>query len=206
MVVGGYRVGQREADSRLADAGLAADERDLALSLFRPFPKIREQREFALAADKLREFRADFRVKPALDRLLAGDLERDDRLRKALGLLRLQPLASKASAQQPARDLRNDDGVRRRQLLETRRQIGSFAGRRDLRRSVHHVVSDDDETGRHPNPHLQGLARGQQKPPDLGDQIEPGANRVFGLVLMRRRISEIGQQPVAQELGDIPAV
>src|SRR5262249_955354 len=40
---------------------------------------------------------------------------------------------------------------------------------------------------------------------DLCDEIEPGPDGAFSIILVRLRIAEIGKEPVSHESGDVPA-
>jgi hypothetical protein len=61
-------------------------------------------------------------------------------------------------------------------------------------------IADHREPGGDAKPHLQILARRQSA--DRFYHRETGAHRPLGIVLMRSRIAEIDQHPVAHEFGD----
>ena len=61
-------------------------------------------------------------------------------------------------------------------------------------------IADHGEPGGDAEPHAQILARRQSA--DRLDHRQPGAHRPLGIVLMRLRIAEIDQHPVAHVLGD----
>ena len=69
-----------------------------------------------------------------------------------------------------------------------------------LRRAIADQVADHDEPGGDAEPHAQILARWQSA--DRLDHREPGAHGPLGIVLMRLRLAEIDQHPVAHVFGD----
>jgi hypothetical protein len=61
-------------------------------------------------------------------------------------------------------------------------------------------ITHDDDPGGQPNADLQSVERLQLA--DALDQGEPSENRTLGVVLVRLRVAEIDQHPVAHILGD----
>jgi hypothetical protein len=107
------------------------------------------------------------------------------------------------TAELTARGIGNDDGIRCGKRLQACREIGRFTDDRLLlRRARADQVADDHQPGGDADAHLQRLARRRVEPADGVDDLQTGAHGAFGLVLVGARIAEIGQQPIAHELGD----
>ncbi len=110
-------------------------------------------------------------------------------------------------AEHRARGRADDDLVRLRQCLQTRRQVRRLADDRGFRRrSFADLVADDHRSGGDADPHRE-LDPG--RPADRGiqlrhriDDIETRPHRSLGLVLMGARVAEIDQDAVAHVLGD----
>ena len=62
-------------------------------------------------------------------------------------------------------------------------------------------VADDDQPGRDADPDPQGLPR-RLEIAHRRHQLEPSPNRPLGIVLLRPRVAEVGQHPIAHVLGD----
>ena len=63
-------------------------------------------------------------------------------------------------------------------------------------------VADDDQPGGDADPDLQRLARRCLQSADRRHDLQAGAHAALSFVLVRARIAEICEQPVAHELGD----
>ncbi len=63
-------------------------------------------------------------------------------------------------------------------------------------------IADHDDAGRDADADLQRLVRARVELRDRCGDIEAGPNRPFGVLLMRSREAEIGEHPIAHELGD----
>ncbi len=74
-----------------------------------------------------------------------------------------------------------------------------------LRQLLADGVTDDDQAGRYPNPHLQQVPGREQELTDLRHEVKPGSHRAFSIVLVRLGVTEIGEESVAHESGDVPA-
>ena len=69
-----------------------------------------------------------------------------------------------------------------------------------LRGTLADQIADHDQPGGDADPHAQSLSRRQSA--DRLDEREAGAHRPLGVVLVRLRVAEIDQHPVAHVLGD----
>jgi hypothetical protein len=111
------------------------------------------------------------------------------------------------TAEHRARGRADDDLVRLRQCLQTRRQVRRLADDRGLRcRSFADLVADDHRSRGDADPHRE-LDPG--RPRDRGiqlrhriDDIETHPHRTLGLVLMGPRVAEIDEDAVAHVLRD----
>ena len=99
------------------------------------------------------------------------------------------------------------DAVGRREALQARGKIDGFTDSGvALFGALPNEIADHDEAGRDPDADGRRMAErttrldragGRQHPHDL----EPGAHRALGIVLMRGRIAEIDQNAIADEAG-----
>ena len=130
------RVAKLLDQPRLADAGLADDQRELAFAFERARPAARQQRKFVLAADERRQARAA--AAPAAAARPHDAIERHRR-RHALEVMRALVLGDEQACDLPLHGRRDDDRARLRGGLHARGDIGRlaehFAGRVDHDRS-----------------------------------------------------------------------
>ncbi|MGA7386985.1 MAG: hypothetical protein WBW99_03525 [Pseudolabrys sp.] len=102
-------------------------------------------------------------------------------------------------AEQPACRRSNDDCPRLGQGLKARR---------NARRVTNHslfpqctLAADHHQAGGYANADRERLVCARLEPCNSGSNIEPRAHGSLGIVLVRTRIAEIGQYPVAPEIG-----
>ncbi len=69
----------------------------------------------------------------------------------------------------------------------------------------HPDVSDHDETGVDADPHGRPFRR-RPHPPDAVEDLEPRVHGAHGVVLVRGREAEVGQDPVAEVLREVAGV
>jgi hypothetical protein len=106
-------------------------------------------------------------------------------------------------ADQVAGDAGEDDLPGFRKSLQARREVGGLADHRLLlRRALADQIADDDKPGRNANADGEPLRSTGLQTRHRRCYFQPGAHRPLGVVLMRPRIAEIGQHPVAHEFGD----
>jgi hypothetical protein len=190
-------------DPRLADARLARQEHRLPLAVLDLLPAIEQQGDLLLAPDQQRE-PGRARLEPALDRSRPGDPPHRHRVGEALQHLRPEILEFERAADQPPRRGSDQDRVGLRQRLQPGRQVGRLADDRLLLGGAFaDKVADDHHSGGDADPRRQGLADGRAEPPDRLDGGQAGQHRAFGVVLVRPRVAEVGQHPVAHVLGDV---
>jgi hypothetical protein len=188
---------------RLADAGLAANQHDLALAAPGPLLALGQALEFMLAADEPGEARGAVGFEAARERRWTLHHRDFDRLAESLDRTRAEFAQLKQIAEQPARRGRDDDGAGFGEGLHPRRKVRRLANHLEPARSaLCDEIADDDEPGRNPDPHLEPQTRLHVDGLDRGGDLEPGANRALGIVLVSGWIAEIGQDAVAHQSRD----
>ena len=201
------RLSQALHQAGLADPGLALDQHDLAAAMAAAVPGPQQQPHLLLAPDEGCRAPGPGRGKPALDIPRRQDAPGRHRLGEPLQLIGPQILEVEVIAEHRARGRADDDLVRLRQCLQTRRQVRRLADDRGFRcGSFADLVADDHRPGGDADPHRE-LDPG--RPADCGiqlrhriDDIETRPHRTLGLVLMGARVAEIDQDAVAHVLRD----
>ena len=191
---------QRAERAALADAGLAREQHHLALAVLRERPALEQQADLLLAADERGQALLRGRLEPARGLADTDDAVRTRRLRDALELRLAEVNVVEAAAREAPHALAHDDVVGRRDALQPRREVHRLAERTFLGRR------HDDQAGRDADAHLQRAGFGQVEPADRLDDLEPGANRAFGLALVRERVAEERDHAVAEALEKVALV
>ena len=201
------RLSQALHQAGLADPGLALDQHDLAAAMATAVPGAQQQPHLLLAPDEGCRTPGPGRGKPALDIPRRQDAPGRHRLGEPLQLRCPQILEVEVIAEHRAGGRADDDLVRLRQGLQTRRQVRRLADDRGFRcGSFADLVADDHRSGGDADPHRE-LDPG--RPGDRGiqlrhriDDVETRPHRPLGLVLMGARVAEIDEDAVAHVLGD----
>ena len=191
-------------DPRLADAGLAGEDRDLALAVVaRLLPALAQERDLLLAADHRRQAGGAQRLEPAdaARRDHAGQL---DRTGEALELVLAQLLAVEQAADQTAGPGADDDAAGLCERLQAGGEVRRLADHRLLLgAAVADQVADHHEPGRDADPGLEPEVGPRRQRRDRLDQLEAGAHRPLGVALVGLRIAEVGEHAVAHVLGEM---
>ncbi len=109
-------------------------------------------------------------------------------------------------AYQTAGRLADHHAARCRQRLQAGREVGCVADYCPFaRRALADQLADHHEPRGDADPRRQRLAARIAEMSDCRRDREPGPHRPLGLVLVRLRPAEIGQDAVAHVLGDMPA-
>ena len=201
------RLPQSLHQAGLADPGFPLDQHDLAAAVAAAVPGPQQQPHLLLAPDEGCRAPGPCCGKPALDIPRRQDAPGRHRLGEPLELIGPQILEGEVIAEHRARGGTDDDLVRLRQCLQTRRQVWRLADDRGFRcGSFADLVADDHRPGGDPDPHRE-LDPG--RPVECGiqlrhriDDIETRPHRTLGLVLMGARVAEIDQDAVAHVLRD----
>ena len=126
-----------------------------------------------------------------------------DRLGKTLDRLPAEVAQPEKAADEAAGRAGEQDLPRLREGLQSRREIGRLA--RDgllLRRAIADHIADHDEAGGDADAHPGPRYAARLQPRDRRGDFEAGPHRALGIVLMRARVAEIGEDAVAHEFGD----
>ncbi|MCX7363407.1 MAG: hypothetical protein NTV97_16355 [Alphaproteobacteria bacterium] len=133
----------------------------------------------------------------------AHDLERPHGLGDTLHGLGSERGENEEIADQPTGRLGDHDAVGRAEAEETGGEVGRFADDVDLARDiVAHDVADHDRSGGDADPRRERSTAGRRQCLHRVDGPEPRPDGAFRGILGRLGIAEIGQHPVAHELGD----
>ncbi len=187
----------------LADARIADDEHDLAVTIPRALERVEEQAELARAPDERRQPPIGLHVQ-ARPRLARGD---DVPRRDRFGLSPKVHLAERArlevAAHEPMRGVRDHHAARFARLLQARRHVGRVAHGGVVHPEVAADASDHDETGVQPLPRAEADAARRELLPVVlerpGD-AERGMDRPARMILVRDRRAEERHDPVPEEL------
>jgi len=190
--------GELSGETRLADAGLAREQDDLAGAAPGLVQAVVQQGALGRPPDEVGDPAAR-RLEPALRHGDALDREGLDRLGEALRCLAAEIGEPEEVADEAASGAGEDDLTRLRQSLQARREVGRVAG--DI--VLYNLAAHDNQPGGNPHARLELFDLIQLRHPI--DQRQSAARGTLGVVLMRPRIAEIGQHPVAHVAGDKPA-
>ena len=196
-------------EARLADAGLAAEQHQLPLAVSRPPPAVEQQGQLRRAPDQRCQARGRFprleaARRPARPQHAPGRHRRGE----TLELARAELGEVEQAGDEPPRAGADHHGPGLGQRLQPGREVGRLADRVALARPTltaagvanHHRAGGDADPGPE-----RGAAR-RREPGDRPDELEPGADRALGVVLVRLRVAEVGEDAIAEELGEMAAV
>ena len=151
---------QSFAYARLADAGLATQQSDLTVAALGPLPQVVQLMQFILPADKPRQLLRTDGSETALDHPFPQNPPGRHRLRKSFQFERSQLLAHEHVAQQAC------VCWRRRRRCSGPPRFASRAARFGVSPTticscaiLTDGVTDNDQAGRNPNPHLRAVPR-----------------------------------------------
>jgi len=205
----GEPLAERLDQPRLTETRLARDQHRLPSALLRLLPAFDQQPQLLVAADQRGE-RARVHVEATAH---AGDLQHSvgaDRRGDALERRGAEIVQQEHARDEPLRGAADRHRARRGHGFEARGDVRGVAEGEDLalraaaQRADHHRAGVDADAGGQMDPvlGLEHIVQGAERAQDL----EPGAHRALGVVLVRLRIAEVHQQPVAQVLRDVPRV
>ncbi len=194
--------GELSGEPRLADAGLAREQDDLAGAGPGLAQAVAQQGALRRPPDEVGEPAAR-RLEPAFRHGDALDREGLDRLGEALRYLPAEIGEPEQVADEAAGGAGEDDLPGFRQSLQARREVGGLADHRLLlRRALADQIADDDKPGGDADADGEPLRSTGLQARHRRCYFQPRPHRPLGVVLMRPRIAEIGQHPVAHEFGD----
>ncbi len=179
----------------------------MAFAVARQCPAVEQQRDLAFAADEFHQALHVLRLKARLDAALTDHAPRLDRHSEALEIEPAQRLEHERLPYEPACVLGQHDLVRLCLRLQACREIRRLAaGRTFGRRGAGANFADDDQSRRDADASLQlGVA---SCPPCMKrlEQVQCRAHGSHWVVLVRPRITEVHEHPVAEELRDMAIV
>ena len=202
MRLGVQAILQRRGDARLADAGFARDQHDLAVARLGARPAAQQQVDLLVAPDQPGQRRSAQCLEPARDGTRPQHLPGRHRPGDTLDLDGSEIAILEEIADQPARARGDKDGIWLGQGLQTGGEVRRFADDRLLlRRALADQIADDHQPGGDPDARLE-LDGFDIEATDRVDDAQPRADRPLGIVLMRPRVAEIDQHAVAHVFGD----
>jgi hypothetical protein len=160
-------------------------------------------RNSALSAARPTRSVSPRRLEPAFGYGDALDDEGLDRRGKPLCCLAAEIPQPEQVADQAAGGAGEDDLPGLRKRLQTRREVRGLADHRLLpRRAFADQIADHDKPGGNADADGESFRSTGFQPRHRRCYFQPRPHRPLGVVLMRPRIAEIGQHPVAHEFGD----
>ena len=205
MRLGADVVPDRLDQARLADAGLAAQGDHLAFTVERALPAIGEHRHFGIAADQGADL-AGVRRRETPFRRADADHARDRyRLDDALERMFAKLADFESPAENAPRRRRDGDLIGSGEPLDAGGDIGRLADRQFGNRGIARAgLADHHRAGGDADADLQRRRGGDIL--DRANDVERGAHRPLGAVLVGDRPAEIGHQAVAEILRDVAVI
>src|SRR6516225_12435561 len=194
-------------NARLADAGLARDQYDLAVARLGALPPAQQQVDLFVAANQRRQFRSAQCLEAARHNTLAQYLPAAYRLGVAARVECAEIAAIEQVADQTPGGRLDRHGVRLRRYLQPHRQIWCVSDNPVVPPLVvPEEITNDDHSRRYadPAPHRH-VGVGSQDP-DRRTQFEPRMDRPLGVVFVRRGIAKKDEDGIPETAGDKPAV
>ena len=193
--------------ARLADAGLAGDDDDLALPEQGGSGAIDQAGDLVFAADHRQAARAVHGLEAGRAALFAEHAIGRDRSVETLEASRRQILQAELTADDPGRRLRDQHFASRGLALQPRRKVGRFADQRVLLdRGIADQIAGDDHPGGDSDPHLEPVALRRHQLADLLREHQTGRDRARRVVLARAGIAEGREHAVADIAQHVAAI
>jgi hypothetical protein len=209
VVLARERLPQRGGQARLADAGLAAQQHDLALAPAGPAPAAEQQLQLLPTSDKRQVHRGGAqRLEAALDAALAQRAPRAHRPGQPLQFRPTEVGPREQRPRQPACGRVRHHRARLGEPLQPRRHVRRLAHHAALARlraraqhlaHHHRPGGDPDARGQRPGP-------GRLQPRHSLRRGQAHAHGALGVVLARLRPAEVGEHAVAEQLGHVAAL
>src|SRR6516162_127521 len=195
------------SDARLADARLARDQYDLAVARRGARPPSQQQADLFVTANQPGHLRSAQCLEAARHDTLTQHLPTPYWLGVAVRVQCAEFAAIEQVADQTPGGRLDCHGVGLHRYLQPRRQVRGLADNPvvpDL--AAPDEIANDDHSRRYadPAPHRH-VGIGSQGP-DRRTQFEPRADRLLGVVFVRRGIAEKDENGIPETAGDKPAV
>jgi len=202
MRLAGDALGESCRKAGLADTRLARDQHDLPFAPPGEALAFQQEIELVLAADEIAQTRCADRLEAALGIGHALDRPRRDRRGNTLDLVQTEVAQTEQIAEQPARGGANDDRPGLGQGLKAGRKVRRFSDHGVLaQRTLAAEVADYHQAARDADANRKRFRGARLEPPNRGNDIEARPHGSLGIVFVRAGIAEIGQYPVAPDLG-----
>ena len=203
MILAGQPLTELVDEARLADPGLASDVHDLPAAATCARPGRVEHGELVPAADEPRSA-AVRRLRRAI--LLGTDDPQElERLGDAFDVRVPQRVDREHALDESQRGARDRDASGLGEALATRRDVHDVAqGERIATMTAAHLLHHD-LAGMDPDPHRQALRDLIVELRNVLQQGQAGVHRHLGRALVRLRVPEVHDQPVAEVLRDVTA-
>ncbi len=190
-------------DARLADAGLAREQHDLALAAPGLIPTAQQPVDLLLPADQRRKGAHAPRLEPADAGYVAAHLPRLDGLRQSSDPDDAERVAVEHPPHQPTRAGGDHHLARRCRGLQQRRHVWRLADRNALSSVAGpQRLPDNNQPRGDADARLKGHSGSDLQPADRVEDGKAGAHGLLGVMLMSRRVAKIDQHAIAQVLGD----
>jgi hypothetical protein len=159
--------------------------------------------DLVLAADEIGQIHPADRFEATLRSRDAFDRPRRDRLGNALDLMPAKVAQAEKIAEQPTRGGGDHNRSRLGQGLKAGSKVRRVPDQSMLpQRTLAAGVADHHQAGRDANADCKRFRGARLEPCNGGNDIEPGPHGALRIVFVRAGIAEIGQNPVAPELGE----
>ena len=199
----GDALGESRRKAGLADPRLARDQHNLPFALPGEALAFQQEIDLFLAADEIGQTRRADRLEAALGSRDALDRPRRNRLGNPLDLVPAEVAQTEEIAEQPARGGGDDDRPGLGQGLKAGCKVRRVPDHSVLpQRTLATEVADHHQAGRDANADRERFLGARLEPRNGGNDIEPRPHGSLGIVFVRAGIAEIGQYPVASELGE----
>ncbi len=193
--------------ARLADAGLAGDDDDLALAKQGGRGAVDQARDLVLAADHRQAARAVHGLEAGRTALFAEHAIGGDRSVEPFEVSRSQILQTELAADDPCGCFRDQHLAGRGFALQPRRKVGRFADQRMLLDcGIADEIAGDDEPGGNSDPHFELVALRRHQLADRLREHQPGRDRARRVVLAGAWIAEGREHAVADVAQHVAAV
>ncbi len=197
---------KRLAQPGLADPRLARQQQDLPLAGRRRPPAVEHQRQLGVAADQVRAAGIARRLEPGQRGMDARDLPSRYRLADPLQHLRGHWFEGEPVTHQPPRAGAHHHAVSGCDSLQPGREVGRLAQHRLLRgRADRRRIADHHHAGGDANPTGKFKVTDRTQPRHRRGDVEPGADRALGIVLVRLRIAKITSTPSPRNFATKPS-
>src|SRR5208282_1054063 len=194
-------------DPRLTDAGLPGNQYDLAITGLGAGPPAQQQVDLFVAANQRGQFRSAQCLEAARHDTLTQHLPTAYWPGVAVRVECAEIVAIEQIADQTPGGRLDRHGVRLRRYLQPRRQVWSVSDNPMVPALADpDEITNNDHSRGDADPASQRDVGTKSQGPDRCTQFEPRADRLLGIVFVRRGIAEKDEDGMPETAGDKPAV